>query len=926
MRAASWGSRSLHAGMWLLAVALASPVYGQQPAKSKSSHPVVAGFERFFAAAKADASEGGWLLLSELNCLSCHRPQDEKALNVSLRKAPILDGVASRVKPGFMKKFLSDPQAVKPGTTMPHLLAGMPPKDREEKVEQLVHFLATTGALRHERPEKKIFETGRQLYHRVGCVACHGTRDAKGDPDKLLPTSIPLGDLKSKYTIPGLAAFLDNPHQVRPSGRMPGLLKGKESREVAQYLLQGIPSDAPPANMKFAYYEGSWSKLPDFAKLKPLARGEASGFDLTVARRGNDFALTFEGFLLIPRDGDYQFFLTSDDGSRLLIDGKQAAENDGVHPPSTTSGRTKLKQGTYPLFAAVFNAGGGVELNVEIEGPGLGRQPISPLVFLTPQGNPQQKSPPDKSDDDIAVNPALVAKGRELFATIGCANCHQLGSEQKARLAALPFEKLKPLVGCLAEKPVTGVPQFSLSGRQRSALAKAISPGQREPQGNGIDRTLVTFNCYACHDRDKKGGREETWNAFFTTTQPEMGDEGRIPPTLTGVGAKMTDVYLKKIMAEGSQDRPYMHTRMPRFGEANAGHLVTAFAAADKAEPTPKPGFKISQAKVKAAGRHMVGGLALGCVKCHTFAGKKAEGVQGIDMTLLTQRLQRDWFYRYLLDPQKVRPGTRMPTAWPMGQSTLANVLDGDAPQQIEAIWMYLSDGAKASLPVGLGQHFIALVPDKEAIIYRNFVEGAGSRAIAVGYPEKAHLAFDANDFRLALIWHGAFIDAARHWTDRGAGYQPPLGDGIIQLPKGVSFAILESDKSAWPTKPARELGFQFLGYRLTPDQRPTFRYSMNGITIEDFPTAVEGKTGPAIRRQITLTASESVKNLWFRAAQASKIEPAADGWYVINNEWRTRLEAGAPPVIREIGGQKELLVPVHFDKNRARIMQELTW
>src|SRR5262249_13753435 len=148
------------------------------------------------------------------------------------------------------------------------------------------------------------------------------------------------------------------------------------------------------------YYEGSWSKLPDFAKLKPLARGEGSGFDLTVARRGNDFALTFEGFLRIPRDGDYQFFLTSDDGSRLLIDGKQAAENDGVHPPSTTSGRMKLKQGTYPLFAAVFNAGGGVELNVDIEGPGLGRQSISPLVFLTPQGNPQQK-PPDKSDDDI---------------------------------------------------------------------------------------------------------------------------------------------------------------------------------------------------------------------------------------------------------------------------------------------------------------------------------------------------------------------------------------------------------------------------------------------------------------------------------------------------------------------------------------------
>ena len=118
-------------------------------------------------------------------------------------------------------------------------------------------------------------------------------------------------------------------------------------------------------------------------------------------------------------------------------------------------------------------------------------------------------------------------------------------------------------------------------------------------------------------------------------------------------------------------------------------------------------------------------------------------------------------------------------------------------------------------------------MPDKEAIIYRNFIEGAGPRAIGVGYPEKANLAFDANDLRLALIWQGAFIDAARHWTDRGDGFQPPLGDNVLHLPAGVAFAVLaKADAAVADAIGRRSSGYKFRGYRLTPDERPTFLYA----------------------------------------------------------------------------------------------------
>src|SRR5262249_37635199 len=160
----------------------------------------------------------------------------------------------------------------------------------------------------------------------------------------------------------------------------------------------------------------------------------------------------------------------------------------------------------------------------------------------------------------------------------------------------------------------------------------------------------------------------------------------------------------------------------------------------------------------KDAARHLVGGQAYGCVKCHTFSGIKAEGVQGIDMTLMTHRLKRDWFFAYLLDPQKIRPGTRMPTAFYQGKRALPDVLGGKPVTQIEAMWVYPKDERKARPPAGLGNRSIPLVPETTAIIYRNFIEGAGPRGIAVGYPEKVHLAFDANDVRLAMLWQGAFI------------------------------------------------------------------------------------------------------------------------------------------------------------------------
>jgi hypothetical protein len=435
---------------------------------------------------------------------------------------------------------------------------------------------------------------------------------------------------------------------------------------------------------------------------------------------------------------------------------------------------------------------------------------------------------------------------------------------------------------------------------------------------------MKTFNCYACHERDKLGGPEEGLNKHFTTTQPEMGDEGRIPPPLDGVGAKLNQAYFKTLFDKGAHDRTYMNTRMPRFGDSSVGHLAGLWDKLDPIEPVAKIDFSEPPGRIRAQARTLLGNQNLSCVKCHTFNGNKAEGIQAMDLVTMTSRLKRDWFHRYLVNPIAFRPGTRMPAAWPNGQSFFPELLGGKMESQIEGIWLYLLDGTKAQTPPGVLKASIPLVAEKEAVIYRNFIQGAGPRAIGVGYPEKINLAFDANDLRIAMIWQGSFIDAKRHWTDRGTGFEPPAGDNILSLAEGISFAALPGPTDAWPALKARDAtGYQFRGYRLSRDQRPTFLYTAAGIQVEDTPGA--GSQNGALKRTFILTTEKAIDNLYYRAAVGNKIVETGKGEFKLDSGAKIKIE-GLTAKLREVGGKQEVLVPITFTNGQAKFSQEYIW
>ncbi|MFM9965367.1 MAG: PA14 domain-containing protein [Planctomycetaceae bacterium] len=967
---AACSSFGLVIGCWLSSSLLAAdPKPTSDPfAEPAVNHPIVAGFERFFAAAGDNAPKnlgpGGKLLLGELGCVACHQVDGAAAKQITKKQAPILDGVGSRVRLGFIRAMLANPQKAKPGTTMPDVLAGLPENERSAAIESLTHFLATTGAPLDAMAEHAAVKAGEQHFHRFGCIACHMPRKAAGpvpkvaaaliDDDDDAPkkvatqTFIPLGDLPAKYTLPSLAKFLQDPHAVRPSGRMPGLnLNEKEAREIAAYFFQG---HKVPPNMSYAYFEGDWNDVPDFGAMKPVSTGTVSGFDLAVGKRQNNFGMRFTGFLQIDKPGQHQFWIGSDDGSRLQIDGKEVVKNGGVHPHTDKEGRVSLDVGPHEIIVDYFQGGGEWTLTLDMQGPGVKR--TSAAAFITMTRERPKPIATDDGDKPFVIDPSQVEKGRKLFTTLGCASCHQLKEDNKqlaSELKAKPLSKLGAIGGCLAIEPPRGLPHYKLTALQTSAASAALvalSNAAEPTPTETIAHALLSFNCYACHERGKVGGVEPIRNAYFETQIPEMGDEGRIPPALDGVGDKLREEALTDLLQNGTKsdpkqkDRPYMHARMPRF---HAGSLAKTFAAMDLKTEANLPAFDDSLAKAKSAGRQLVGDKGLSCVKCHPFNEHTATGIQAINLNAMNRRLREDWFYRYLADPQVYRRGTRMPSAWPNGMAIIKDVLDANTPKQMQAVWAYLTDGGSAAIPAGIVREAIVLVPDKEPILYRNFLQGpkpdggniTAPRGFAVGYPEGVNLAFDFDRFALLWIWQGQFIDASKHWVGRGPGFQSPLGDNVLPLPAEVPFAVLADASTAWPSQPARDQGYQFKGYRFDESRRPILQYTFGRVAIDDHPRPLKsGKSNKELSLDRTLTLSVTpgdpvtLNNLYFRAVTAQKIEPGPDGWFTIDGALKLRVVSSSskPPLVRQAGNRFELLAPVELTNGGAKIEMRYVW
>jgi mono/diheme cytochrome c family protein len=889
-------------------------------AERVAQRPRVAGYERLAAASSSPADQqlSGRILISELGCLSCHSAGKFEG-GLARKDAPVLEQVGNRIRPGYIASMLLDVHGSKVGTTMPDLLHGLPESEREATAKAIGAYLQSTGKTRrHARVDVQAAQRGKQLYERVGCAVCHGMADGSRHSS----TTLPFPDLSKKYSLDGLALFLKQPHTVRPSNRMPGMhLDDNESRDLAHYLLPSVdPSDVRP-NMKYQVYEGGWNKLPDFQELKPVATGDSEGLDLSVSGRANNYAVRFESYVTMDVAGKVRFHLGSDDGSRLLVDGKKVVDVDGIHPHQTASGDVELTAGPHKIVVEYFQGGGEATLELQWESAMFVRQPIDGWLQLEPgkpvQGDPRGSGVNEAGRDDAG----LIARGKGLFQSVGCVQCHGMKETDLAesRVSKAPsIDKLKLDAGCLATEVPKGLPEYRLTSFQKDAIVAALSGNELDVKLTGEQHsryTLAKLNCVACHQRNGFGGPEGDKLELFTSTIPEMGDEGRLPPRLTGVGDKLAAGYLDRVLSEGARHRPYMQVRMPQYRNAAQG-LAEHWKQADRPQ-ADRVAKTADEAEIRtiAAGRLLAGNKGLSCAQCHTFGNERAIGIQAINLLTMTERLRPEWFYRYMLEPTKYRPGTRMPASFPEGVSVLKSVYEGNAEHQIAALWKYMSQGGQAATPEGLQRNQIALEPTDRPILYRNFLEGLSARGIAVGYPGGLNIAWDAETMNMAKLWQGQFIDASMHWRDRGVGRQKPLGDLVLNYESVSPVARLSDASDSWPDAKVISEGAKFLGYRLDAGGVPTFRYRTQGVVVSDRAELSPGPNEtPGMKRSLTLTHSKQSAGdgVWMvRLASGNAIHSIAKNTWSVEDRYQITIDENlvANAAVREVQGRRELVI-----------------
>ena len=130
-----------------------------------------------------------------------------------------------------------------------------------------------------------------------------------------------------------------------------------------------VTSVAKLSGLNYKYYQGTWSALPNFSDLTPVATGVILNVSLSPALRLDNFGFLYEGFIKIPVTGTYFFETRSDDGSKLYIGqynhtATPVVNNDGLHGSQYRGGNITLQAGVYPIAMTFFEQGGGELMEV----------------------------------------------------------------------------------------------------------------------------------------------------------------------------------------------------------------------------------------------------------------------------------------------------------------------------------------------------------------------------------------------------------------------------------------------------------------------------------------------------------------------------------------------------------------------------------
>lgn len=534
-------------------------------------------------------------------------------------------------------------------------------------------------------PKAPILSQGISLVRELGCYACHnipGTQDLRNvGPD--------LSRIQEKVTTDWLVSWVERPKDYNPRTKMPYFgLTDQESKDISTYIwgvgkrkepsqeIDGL-SDAKIIQEGKELFEEVGCLGCHIRDEKDLNLGEklegVNGRPIVI--RNRDFA---------PSLGNIGQKVQADWLVRWL-------KNPKNYWHDTKMPRLRLSDDEAKAISAY-------------------------LISLTPTSK--------RAKQTIILNDkAAFERGKALVRKRGCFGCHNIpGMEEASKIGpdlsrfaikkdfelafgnvveikhtwdAWTFAKLKNPKIFQTDRITLLMPNFDLSDKEASSVRtflRAMVPhgpphfihkelDEKEKKIELGRRMIEKYNCTGCHVVENWGGN----------LLRRYEDKNNGPPLLNGEGQKVQPDWFYGFLQNVATLRPWLKVRMPSFNmpEEDVTALVEYFAALDD-KLRPYVHFDKAQVDPKelAVGKDLF--QKAECLSCH---GKfppppGAEPPSAPSLDLAKQRLRPDWIVRWIMNPQNLQPGTKMPVFFE-GAGRKASVLSGERGEKEDDRWTY---------------------------------------------------------------------------------------------------------------------------------------------------------------------------------------------------------------------------------------------
>ncbi|MCF6156044.1 MAG: c-type cytochrome [Candidatus Brocadia sp.] len=611
----------------------------------------------------------GKRLFEDLGCHGCHETTgfgEDKNRTIG----PGLRNLRNKVKAGWITDWIKDPKKFRPTTLMPDFKLSV------EESRAIAAYLwqhadekKTTDGIPAFNEEQ--LSQGDFLFEQIGCLACHSYKE---DAERGVAPN--LARIGQKVNYGYLAEWIMNPKSKEPLTRMPGFrLNQEKAHLIATYLIQktggGTVTETLPDARWLEDKELSQAGDALIKRYGCFGCHEIKGME-GLGKIGTELSAIGSKPVTLFDFGLLEKKILGEAGLRHFTENvgkaRQAWLRAKLHDPR------QFDEGKYKK----------PEDRLKMPDFGLKEEEIESLVVLL-TGLREEKLP-EKYVARLTGKERAIVEGKRLIGKYNCIGCHQLDLDRLHLAGEIE------VAGMIKLEENEGI-YFQLWENNEKL-------GRKAGETVYIDNLQIV-------DRKKAVGGDIAPEIIEYHVENEglVPEEARVfaPPLLYGEGKKVQPEWLFEFLKEPFDLRPWLDIKMPSFSlpDDEAASIARFFAEIENeaypfeyifetkkeyigAKEAVSPGYLLAAKKLFES-------KDVNCILCHVKGEKMPEGDKtdwAPDLLLAKRRLKPAWIKRWLLDPQSIQPGTKMPKFFREGE--FQDYIPGAPEEQAEVMKDYL--------------------------------------------------------------------------------------------------------------------------------------------------------------------------------------------------------------------------------------------